>query len=452
MSTNRAPVRVVILGGGFGGVYTARHLERLALPADATLDVTLVSHDNFFLFTPMLHEVAASDLDITHIVSPLRTLLRKTHVFVGDVESVDLQRRRVLVSHGFDRHAHELEFDHLVVALGSVTNFYRLPGLETSALTMKTLGDAIHLRNRLIATLEEADTECAADAHGLLTFVVAGGGFAGVETIGALNDFVRDALRFYPRLQGRAIRMVLVHAGPEILPELGDALGSYARQKLIDRGLEVITNGRVTAVTPEGVQLAGGPFIPSRMVVWTAGTSPHPLLARLPCDCDRGRIIVDATLAVPGWPGVWALGDCAVIPDRRTGKPFPPTAQHALREAKTLARNIGAALRGTPLKPFTFRTLGQLAAIGRRTGVARVFGVNFSGFAAWWLWRTVYLGKLPRLEKKVRVALDWTLDLMFTKDFVQFLTVRGPVQSAHDPSSAEAVDSAGAEPATMSQP
>jgi NADH:ubiquinone reductase (H+-translocating) len=425
-----AATRIVILGGGFAGLYTARYLEKLRRGGTA-IEVTLVSRDNFFLFTPMLHEVAASDLDLTHIVSPLRTLLRHTTVFVGDVESVDFQRRRVLVSHGFERHAHELEYDHLVIALGSITNFYGLPGLESHALTMKTLGDAIHLRNRVIATLEEADTECN-ESDGLLTFVVAGGGFAGVETIGALTDFVRDALRFYPRLQHRRVRMVVVHAGNEILPELGPELGGYTHAQLENRGIEVLTGARVASVTVDGVSLADGTHVASRLVVWTAGTSPHPLIGRLPCATDHGRIVVDGTLAVAGWPGVWALGDCAVVPDSRSGKPFPPTAQHAIREAKTLAGNIDGALKGRPPRRFDFRTLGQLAAIGRRTGVARIFGLNFSGFVAWWLWRTIYLAKLPRLDRKVRVAIDWTLDLLFAKDFVQFLTVRGSVVSTRD--------------------
>jgi NADH:quinone reductase (non-electrogenic) len=420
--------RVVVLGGGFGGVYAARHLERM-LGDDPNVEITLVSRDNFFLFTPMLHEVAASDLDITHIVSPLRTLLRHSNIFIGDVESVDFQRRHVIVSHGFERHSHTIDYDHLVIALGAITNFYGLPGLEQRALTMKTLGDAIHLRNRVIATLEEGDTECAAGSDGLLTFVVAGGGFAGVETIAGLNDFVRDALKFYPRLTADRIRMVLVHAGPVILPELGETLGAYAQQKLAARGIEIVTNAKVAGVTEAGVMLADGRRFPSRLVVWTAGTSPHPLIHDLPCGLDRGRVVVDETLAVPGWPGVWALGDCAVVPNWRTGKPHPPTAQHALREATTVASNIAATLRGRPLARFDFRTIGQLAAIGRRTGVARVFGVNFSGFFAWWLWRTIYLSKLPRFEKKCRVAIDWTLDLIFAKDFVQFLTVRAPVMS-----------------------
>jgi NADH dehydrogenase len=423
--------RILVLGGGFGGVYTALHLERM-LGRRPDVEVTLVSRENFFLFTPMLHEVAASDLDITHIVSPLRTLLKRTTIFIGDVESIDLERRRVRVFHGFEPHHHELEYDQLVVALGSMTNFYGLPGLEQRALTMKTLGDAIHLRNRVIATLEEADTECASGRDALLTFVVAGGGFAGVETIAGLNDFVREALKFYPRITADRIRMVLVHAGAVILPELGSSLGAYAQRKLSSRGIEIITEAKVSGVTDEDVMLADGRRIPSRVVVWTAGTSPHPLLHELPCMLDRGRLLVHETLAVPGYDGVWALGDCALVPDSRTGGIQPPTAQHALREARTVAANIVATLEHRPSKAFSFRTIGQLAAIGRRTGVARMFGVNFSGFFAWWLWRTIYLSKLPRFEKKCRVAIDWTLDLIFAKDFVQFLTVRAPAMSMRE--------------------
>ena len=425
------PTRILVLGGGFGGVYTALHLER-KLRRRADVEITLVSRDNFFLFTPMLHEVAASDLDITHIVSPLRALLKRTTMFIGDILAVDLDARRVRVAHGFERHEHELQYDELVIALGSMTNFYGLPGLEQRALTMKTLGDAIHLRNRVIATLEEADTECAAGNDGLLTYVVAGGGFAGVETIAGLNDFVREALTFYPRLTPDRIRMVLVHAGPVILPELGDELGAYAQRQLAARGIDIVTNARVSGVTHEEVVLADGRRIRSQLIVWTAGTSPHPLLGVLPCRLDRGRIVVDETLAVPGHEGVWALGDCAVVPDRRSGRPHPPTAQHALREARTVAGNIAARLTGALARAFEFRTIGQLAAIGRRTGVARVFGINFSGFFAWWLWRTIYLSKLPRFEKKCRVAIDWTLDLIFSKDFVQFLTVRAPVMSMRE--------------------
>jgi len=418
------PTRIVILGGGFGGVYAALELMRQSSPA-RPLDVTLVNRENFFLFTPMLHEVAASDLDLTHIVNPLRKLLRGVRLFHGDVESVDLDARRVTVSHGGEHHHHELPYDHLVLALGSVTNYFGLPGLEERALTMKTLGDAIHLRNRVIAHLEEADFECCAHARQpLLRVVVAGGGFAGVETVGALHDFLEEAVRFYPNLRGDDVRLTLVHSGDVILPELGPELGAYAQRKLVERGIEVRVGTRVTGATPDFVTLSDGDTIPTRTLVWTAGTSPHPLLATLPVASDRGRVRVDARLAVPEWPGVWAVGDCASIPDPATGGACPPTAQHAIRQGTLVARNIVAAEAGRKPRDFAFRGLGQLAAIGKRTGVARVLGLQFSGFVAWWLWRTVYLSKLPRAEKKLRVMLDWTLDLLFSKDLVQFETRR----------------------------
>ena len=416
--------RVLILGGGFGGMYAALEFER-ALARGADLDVTLVNRDNFFLFTPMLHEVAASDLDITNIVSPVRKLLRRVTFFHGDIESIDLVNKRVGLSHGHEEHCHSLPYDHLVLALGSTTNFFNLPGLADRALTMKSLDDAIFLRNRLIANLEEADFECAAPLRApLLNFVVAGGGFAGVETIAGMNDFLREAVRFYPHLREDMLRVILVHPGKMILPELGEKLGTYAKRKLIERNVEIHSNCKVTAVTDREVTLSDGTTVTTNTLVWTAGTCPNSLLDTLPCKKERGRVLVNEYLEVPEWPGVWAFGDCAVVPDRKTGKPHPPTAQHALREGKVAAQNILATIRGDRKKPFLFSTLGLLAPIGRRTGVANILGVNFSGFIAWWLWRTIYLMKLPRFEKKVRVALDWTLDLLFSKDLVQFMTVR----------------------------
>jgi NADH dehydrogenase len=418
--------RILILGGGFGGIYVAMHLDKM-LARDPDIEVILINQDNFFLFTPMLHEVASCDLDITHIVNPVRKLLRHVQVFVGDVDAIDPVARRVTVSHGSDHHTHDLEYDHLVLALGCVTNFYHLPGLQQNALTMKTLGDAIHLRNRLISHLEEADSECAAgNRDRQLTFVVAGGGFAGVETIAAINDFAREALRYYTHLTAKQLHMVLVHSGDLILPELGPKLGAYAQEQLRQRGVDIRTGLRVTSAGPEWVTLSDGTRIETQTLIWTAGTSPHPLLGSLPCPQAKGRVAANEFLEVPEWPGVWALGDCACITDPATGQPYPPTAQHAIRQAKILAGNLTATVRGGQKRPFVFKTIGQLAAIGRRTGVARVFGINFSGFTAWWMWRTIYLSKLPRFEKKVRVALDWTLDLLFSKDIVQFLTARSP--------------------------
>jgi NADH dehydrogenase len=427
--------RVLILGGGFGGLYAALEFERRR---DPDFEVTLISQDNFFLFTPMLHEVAASDLDLTHIVNPIRKMLRHVHFFEGDVRSIDIAKRQVVVAHGFDQHTHSLEYDHIVFALGCVTNFYNIPNLAEMAVTMKSLGDAIAVRNRLIEHLEEADTECAAnDREPLLTFVVAGGGFAGVETIGSINDFLKEALRFYPNLRTEMVRVVLVHPCEFVLPELGEELGRYASRKLAERGVEIRPNTKIKAVTPREVELTDGTRINSFTLVWTAGTAPHPLLEKLPLPKERQRLKVNAAMGVEGYPGIWALGDCAMIPDEHGGYQ-PPTAQHASREGKVLAHNIVANTRGKDLIPFQFNTLGLLASIGRRTGVARILNINFSGFVAWWLWRTIYLLKLPRAEKKLRVALDWTLDVFFSKDFVQYLHQRSPVVASSPAANSDA--------------
>ena len=423
---------LLILGGGFGGLYAAIELER-ALAFQPDVEITLVNRENFFLFTPMLHEIAASDLDITHIVNPIRKVLRRVTFLHGEVESIDLARKRAAVFHGPNQHHHELSYDYLVIALGATTNFYKIPGLEERALTMKSLGDAIHLRNRLIDLLEEADFDCAIDSRAdLLSVVVAGGGFAGVETVAAANDFLREATRFY-----RHLDVVLVHPGPVILPELGDQMGQYAQKKLGERRVEILVNTKVKAISDESVELSDGTKIRTKTLVWTAGTSPNPLLETLPCQKERGRLVVNEYMEVPDWPGVWALGDCAVIPDKKTGKAYPPTAQHAMREGKRLAQNITAEILGRTKKPFVFSTIGLLAAIGRRTGVANILGLNFSGFIAWFLWRTIYLSKLPRFEKKVRVALDWTLDLFFSKDLVHFMMLRSPTVSHSEHAQAE---------------
>lgn len=427
--TDSNKTRILILGGGFAGLHAAIHLDD-TLARDPDIEITLINRENFFLFTPMLHEVAASDLDLTNIVNPVRKLLKRVHFFAGEVKSIDLRSKSVTVSHGFDHHHHKLQYEHLVIGLGSIVNFYNLPGLAERALTMKSLGDAIHLRNRLIALLEEADIECCADVRGpLLTLVVAGGGFAGVETIAGINDFMREAMRFYPNLREDMLRIVLVHPGDVILPELGKKLGLYTQKKLAERGVDIQVNVRVSAVSERGVEISTGEMIETKALIWTAGTSPNPVLDTLPCLKERGRLRVNEMLQVPDWHGVWALGDCALVPNGKTGQYHPTTAQHALREGKVLAKNLISVVRNGTMKPFSFRTIGQLAAIGRRTGVANIFGINFSGLLAWWLWRTIYLSKLPRFEKKLRVALDWTLDLLFAKDLVQFQTFRAPTVS-----------------------
>jgi NADH dehydrogenase len=408
--------RVLILGGGFGGIYAALEFERI-LRAGCHLEVTLVTRDNYFLFTPMLHEVAASDLELSAIISPLRKLLRGVKTFTGNIEKIELDKKCVVVSHGFDSHVHALPYDHLILALGSNTNFYGLPGIKGCALTIKTLEDAIELRNRLIRHLEEANSECAANQRQpLLTFVVAGAGFAGVETVGGINDFVRQAIRFYPNLKAEFIRTVLISSEEFILPELGRKLGAYTQRKLAARGVEIITRARVASACDGLVELSDEQKIAATTLIWAAGNAPNPLIADLSIPKRAGRVEVNEYLEVQGFPGLWAVGDCALVPDGKAGF-HPPTAQHALREGRCAARNVAAEILGGRKQPLRFMTLGRLAVIGNRTGVANVFGLNFSGFLAWWLWRTIYLFKLPRLEKKVRVALDWTLDLCFAKDF-----------------------------------
>jgi len=417
--------RVLILGGGFGGLHAALHFDK-TIAAEAGVEVTLVSRENFVLFTPMLHEVAAGDLDLSDIVSPLREMLKHVCFLEADVESIDLADRHVTVTFGLIRQEKRLAYDHLLIALGSETNFFDRPGVEERALTMKSLGDAFVLRNQLLAMLELASlVEDSAARRAMLTFVVAGGGFAGVETVGALNDFVREAVPYYPALREAELCVVLVHPSAVILPELGESLGRYAQAKLAERKVVIRTETRVTAFSERGVELGEGETIAAQTLVWTAGVTPPVVLRNLPGKKEKERIVVDETLEMPGFPGVWAVGDCAWIPDAKTGKPHPPTAQHALREAVHGAKNIVAVIRGKPKTPFVFKTIGQLATIGRRTGVANILGIHLSGLFAWWLWRTIYLAKLPRFEKKLRVALDWTLDLFFPRDFVQHLTVHG---------------------------
>jgi NADH:ubiquinone reductase (H+-translocating) len=320
----------------------------------------------------------------------------------------------------------EFEFDHVLIALGSETNFFDNAGIRDWAVTMKNLNDAALLRNRMVAFLEEATLEKdEATRRQWLTFVIAGGGFAGAETAGAVNDFVRETAKFYPHLREEETRVVVIHPGDYLLPELGEELGRYAERKLRERKVEVIKGARVASYDGSVVALNNGISIPARTLIWTAGVKPSPVIAALPCPKEKGRIRADEYLQVPGFTGLWAAGDCAAVPDGyETGIFYPPTAQHGLREAVVAAKNIERTILDQPLKPFRYRTVGMLASIGHHTGVASVFGFKFSGFIAWWMWRTIYLAKLPRLVKKLRVVMTWTLDLVFGRDIEQMITLR----------------------------
>jgi NADH:ubiquinone reductase (H+-translocating) len=417
-------VRIVILGGGFAGVEAARHLDR-TVARNNDIEVTLVSNENFTIFTPMLHEVASGDLEPTHICNPLRRLLRRVTILTGDVEDIDLAKRYVTISYGIDALRRELPYDHLVLTLGSETNYSAVPGVAEHARGIKSLGDAIMIRAGVLAILENASVESDPERRKrLLTVVVVGGGFAGVETIGAINDLARESRPHYGQIDPREARAVLVHGGKFLLPELGEALGLYAQEKLHNRGIEIKLETKVTAYADGAVHCSDGEIIPAALLIWAAGVSPSPILKKLPLQLLKDRVVVDSTLEVPGHPGVWAAGDCAAVADPESKLPYPPTAQHALREGKVIGRNIELRLKGQEPKPFQYKAPGQLAAIGRRTGVARIFGLKFSGIIGFILWRSVYLMKLPRLEKKLRVALQWTLDAIFERDLGQYITLR----------------------------
>jgi NADH dehydrogenase len=373
----------------------------------------------------MLHEVAAGDLYPGDIINPLRRILRHVKVVEADVCTVDLARRIVGCRGGIAERELNFEFDHLLLTLGSETNFFNMDGVRDWSITMKSLTDAALLRNRMVALLEEASLQSdEAARRQTLTFVTAGGGFSGAETTGAVNDFVRETVRYYPQLREELIRVVVVHPGNFILPELGEELGRYAEHKLRQRKVEVIKGVRVASYDGVVVTLSDGTSIPAATLIWTAGVKPSPVIAQLPCEKERGRLLVSEYLAVIGVPGLWAAGDCAAVPILNTENFHPPTAQHGLREGVAVAKNIEATILDQSLKPFRFEMLGQLASIGHRTGVAMVFGIKFSGFIAWWFWRSVYLMKLPRLAKKLRVMASWTLDLFFGQEIEQTISVR----------------------------
>jgi NADH:ubiquinone reductase (H+-translocating) len=422
-----SPTRVLILGGGFGGVYTALTLEKLLKNEirRGEVELGLVSRENYMVFQPMLPEVISGSIGILDTITPIRRLCPNTNLYTRTIESIDFEHRSVTATAAFGSRQHHLHWDHLVLALGNVTSFAGQPGLAEYALPFKYLGDALALRNRIIQTLEEADIEQDPEIRrALLTFVVAGGGFSGVEAVAELNDFVRAAAASFRNIDPREIRVILVHAGGVILPELPASLGAFAQDILMKRGVEIRFHTLLAGATADAALLKGGDRIATRTLVSTVPSGPNPLIAMLPLKMERGRVAVDETLAVADHPGVWAVGDCAAIRDPKTGDLYPPTAQHATREARCVAHNIAASLRGQPRRAFAFQALGKMGALGRRSAVAEIFGVKLSGFLAWWLWRTIYLMKLPGLDRKLRVATDWTLDLVLPPDIVQLETRR----------------------------
>ncbi len=418
--------RIAILGGGFAGMKTAECLEQ-ELHTNSSAMITLISETNALLFTPMLAEVAGSTLEPSHISTPLRSSLRRTEFIRGRVDAIDLENRKVVLASDSPTGELVVPYDQLVLALGSVSNYLGMANIEKLAFNFKSLLDAIRIRNHVIEMFERADRESDASQRApFLSFVIAGGGFAGVELAGALNDFARGILADYPNLNPNELNIVLVHSRDRILPELSESLARYAQKKMEGRGVKFRLNARLSDAQP-GVVVVSDGEIRAQTLVWTAGTAPNPLLKSQPFERDkRGAVKVDFTLAVPGYPGVWALGDCAAGNDAKTGKPYPPTAQFAIREAATVARNIAAQLGGRPLKNFHFNSLGALCVVGHQTACAelsvpfaRSKSVRFSGLLAWLMWRAVYLSKLPGMERKIRVLMDWMIELFFPREIVQ---------------------------------
>src|SRR5919197_4177949 len=432
--------RIVILGSGFSGIKVLKSLQK-KFHNNKEVTITLVSKDNFLLFTPMLPEVASGMIETRHIVTPVRTFCKKAKFYQANVESIDLENKKVVIKHSIGKHRrptawdqHILEYDYLVIALGSETNFFGMADVEKNSFTMKSIGDAIILRNHILDMLEQASIEEQGNnaqlTKSLLTFVVVGGGFNGVETVGELNDFIRYTIRgYYKNINMANVNIILVNDRNRILEEVHEDLGRWAMQKLKIRGVRFIMNRQIKGISPTSTKLDNGDTLYTYTVVWSTGVTPSELIANLPCDHDKGqRITTNQFLEVPKYPGVYAVGDCASITDPHTGKPYPPTAQHAIRQGKVAAKNIiysiNAKNRGKENKKkkeekkekFDYKTKGMMAEIGKRTGVATLFGFKIHGFIAWWLWRTFYLANLPTIKKKLKVMSDWTMDLFFKPD------------------------------------
>ncbi len=410
--------RVLIVGGGFGGAFTARYLRKYAPPGT---EIELINATNYFVFQPLLPEVVSGNISAPDAVTPLRQLLPGVKVRMGTVTGIDANAKLVHLLQGSFRTPQTSHYDHLVIAAGQRTNLELAPGFSEHALCLRNLADAHELRNKVIRRLEHADvTEDAVIKQRLLTFVVAGGGFSGVETVGEISEMIRRTLRFYPGIDQADVRVMIVQSGDRLLPELPKKLGHYAERILTQRGVEVILESRVSSATADAVYLSDGTRIESCLLVSTVGNGPTRFSAELGLPLERGKLKVDRHLRVEDEDAIWALGDAAHIPLDDAGQAFaPPTAQFAVREARSLAKNIAAVLRGREPREFSFAPKGALASIGSYKGVAEVFGVSFSGLLAWMAWRFLYIGMLPGFSTRLRVALNWAFDFVMPRSIVQ---------------------------------
>jgi NADH:ubiquinone reductase (H+-translocating) len=419
MSAETYSFPIVILGGGFAGAYCARAL-RSALQDSTAENVALLADQNAMLFHPMLAEVSGSSISPLHVVNPLRLFCRGSSIFMGTVEDIDLEQKTVGFLPGPFAPLAQLRFEHLVLAIGSVVDVSRVPGMPEHGYLMKTVGDAIRLRSDVLERLEAASIVTEESIRRkLLTFVIVGGGYSGVETAGQIWDLLRDVQRFYPRINPKEFRLVLVHSGAFLLPQIGEELGKYCDLQLRNRGIEVRLNARVTAITAERAILNTGDVIETNTVVTTVGNATNPvvkkLIDRYRLPNDRGRLTTEPTMQVKGYKNLWSAGDCAAVP-QADGSVSPATAQFAMRQGTLLGKNILAVRNGQALEPFRFKTLGEMASLGHRNAVGKVLGFKVAGFLGWLMWRATYLYKLPGLEQKVKVFFEWNLELLFPRD------------------------------------
>ena len=472
-TTNRK--RIVILGGGFGGVTVLKKLQT-HFQTDVSVDIAMVSKDNYLLFTPMLHEIASGMIETRYIVTPIREFCNRSRFYCATVKNIDLEKKKVSIRSSTSsvsalaeiiggssinlsttatnflesKTQSHLYYDYLVIALGSETKFFGMSDIQQNAFTIKTINDAINLRNHIIYLLEQADqlllsalpTADVDNTYGyidnaktlaelqkkILTFVIAGGGFAGVETAGEINDFIRDSVKeYYHNIESNNIRVIIVHSGDRLLPEMSKELAEFALERLHKSGIEIILNQRVIGATPNTVSLKDGTIMPTKTIIWSGGVAPSSLLTGISCEHDHksGRIIVDKYLELSNYKEVYALGDCAHIIDPNSGDPYPPTAQHAIREGAVVANNIIASIEGRlgDRKTFDYKTKGMMASIGKRTGIGNLLGIEVQGILAWLIWRGYYLVHLPTFQKKIRVLADWILDIFFKRDVTMLKTL-----------------------------
>lgn len=415
--------KVLILGGGFSGVNILRDIQKM-FQDKVDVDISIVNQDNFFLFTPMLPEVASGMIHPRDISIPIRTFCKRAKFYQAVVSSIDLEQKLVTISRLFDGKVHALEYDYLVLALGSVTNFFGNKNIEKHSFTIKTIEDAIGIRNHSINMLENAGQTSDSDLQQkLMTFTVVGGGFAGVETIGELNHLIREsASRMYPKINLEKINMILVSSKNGILPEVSESLSKKAMKYLKKHGVNILTNTKAIDADEDYVLLDNNKKIPCTTLIWTGGVTVDPVISELKCEHEKsGKVKVDIFLRLIGYPNVFALGDCAEIIDITTGKPYPPTAQHAIHQSQTVSHNIKVLLTGKDtMKKFSYHSKGMMATIGKRNAIVSIFGYNLQGIIPWLIWRTYYVLQMPSIGKKIKVILDWTVDSFFKRDLTSY--------------------------------